>query len=562
MKKFITTFLVAISAASLRAQLPCETVLLVNTNSLDSLKIANNYIKMRAIPLNNVIYLGVDGDKAEISHADFTAKIWEPANAELKKRGIDSQVSAWVYSASFPFRVKNPTEPTSVPEGGLVSKDLSITGLTFMRNRLPNLQKISDNAITVMDFSPLFRGPGENPKIQTQATGSFDRFTAGLKEKMPLPSMMLGYTGERGNSVDEVLLSLELGVAGDSTMPNSGINFVKTVDKARSTPREWQFGPTQLELAQKMIEATTTTNFPANSPNVMGLMTGQANLNVKAMPNFHPGAVADNLTSWSAMFDNAGQSKCSDWIRAGATATAGTVTEPFAIWWKFPHARFFSHYASGCTIIESFYQSILNPTQTLLIGEPLCRPWRKKFNIVVDGYPTKPISEKVTISAKCQPQINGPVVKYTFYIDGKIVKAESPSFIYQIDPTTLSDGFHELMVTAKVNLPVNHGTQAQGGFIVNRFNQMPVVTGVDQPEPGVIGVKFAVPENQSPKTVRLYCGNRLVDEVEYSKEKSLKFDEKTVGEGPNTIQVAAIYEDGKEVRSAPIGFEIKFAEPE
>ena len=205
---------------------------------------------------------------------------------------------------------------------------------------------------------------------------------------------MLGYSGERGNSVDEILRSLENGVSGDSMMPKGGINFVKTTDSARSKPREWQFGSTQLELAQKMIEATTTTNFPANAPNVMGVMTGQVGVNPKIMPNFHPGAMAEHLTSWAAMFDRPEQGKCSEWIRAGATATAGTITEPFAVWWKFPHARFFTHYANGCTIIESFYQSILNPTQTLLLGDPLCRPWRKKFGISVNGFPTAPITKK------------------------------------------------------------------------------------------------------------------------------------------------------------------------
>ena len=184
MKKLTSILFTGISAICANAQLPCETVLLVNTNSLDSLKVANHFIKMRAIPAQNVVYLGVDENKAEMSHDDFSKKIWEPANAEIKKRGIESQISAWVYSAGFPFRVKNPTDTSANPEGHLVSKDLSITGLTFTRNTLPKIQKISEKASTVAYFSPLFRGPGENPKIPTQATGSFDRFQAGLKDKM------------------------------------------------------------------------------------------------------------------------------------------------------------------------------------------------------------------------------------------------------------------------------------------------------------------------------------------------------------------------------------------
>lgn len=531
---------------SANALLPSETILLVNTNSLDSLKIAAHFTALRKLPQQNIIYLGLDESQPQISQDQFTKQIWDPVQQELQTRGLDDHVLAWIYSAGFPFRVKTP--PCA----------LSITGLTFTRNTVPEWKKIQNNW-TNFALSPLFRGPSTNPKMLAQGTGSLDRFKAGLKDKMPIPAMMLGYTGKNGNTVDEVLAALKNGVKGDHTRPSSGVQFVKTDDKHRSIPREWQFSPVQLELAQRGIEATTTTNFPAHATRQWGLMTGAAHVSADKMPEFVPGAMADHMTSYAAMFDKNDQTKCSEWIRAGATATAGTVIEPLSIWYKFPHARFFTHYSRGCTILESFYLSLLNPTQTLCIGEPFCRPWRFAFGVGLVGFPRTPIAEKTTVTALCKPTVPGRPMKYAFFIDGRQVQPESPQASFRIDPTELNDGYHEFCVSAKVDLPVDHGTHALGGFIVNRNNQTPKITGLKELGGQEIAVTFALPTDTAPKKVRLYTGSWLLAETNDIKNAPLSFNEKTIGEGPHTVQIAAIYTDDKEVRSAPLPFSIVFS---
>lgn len=539
--------LVLISAALFaQAQLPCETVLLVNTNSQDSLKIAAHFAAMRKMPQQNVIYLGLDENQHQITQPAFSEAVWEPVQQALKTRGLTEHVLAWIYSAGFPYRIKTSQEK------------MSITGLTFTRNVVPEKKKVG-SVSTALYFSPLFRGPGINPDIPAQGTGSLDRFKQGLGANMPIPAMMLGYTGPNGNTVDEVLTSLQNGLKGDHTRPQDGIHFVKTGDQHRSLPREWQFSPVQLELAQVAIEAATTTNFPVHAQKQWGLMTGQSHVVTEKMPSFVPGAVAEHMTSFAAKFDTTDQTKCTEWIRAGATATAGTVTEPYSIWWKFPHARFFTHYARGCTVLESFYQSLLNPIQTLCLGEPFCRPWRFGFGVGLIGFPHAPISEKTTVTARCQPSIAGRPMKYAFFIDGKLMQAESPSPSFRIDPESLSDGYHELCVVAKVDVAVNHGTQAIGGFMVNRKNRTPKITGLQELGNQQIGVPFETAPENPPARVRLYEGIRLLAEAAYSPDTLLRFHEKTVGEGPHTVQVAAVYADGAESRSAPVPFTISFA---
>jgi hypothetical protein len=527
------------------AQLPCETVLLVNTNSQDSLKIAAHFADMRGVPPQNVIYLGADESKVEISHDDFTTQIWEPVQRELKARELEGHTLAWIYSAGFPVRINTG------------AKKMSITGLTHSRNVVPENQKLG-NTTDMVYFSPLFRGPGDKPQIPPQGPGSLDRFKAGLKSNMPIPSMMLGFTGKNGNSVDEVLTSLQNGVRSDSTHPKGDIYFVKTKDKPRSFPREWEFLFVRPELEKRGFKASIVTNFPDRAEGVLGLMTGQSNVVPDKLPGFVPGAMAEHMTSFAAAFDQQAQSKCSEWIRAGATATAGTVTEPYSIWWKFPHARFFTYYASGCTMLESFAQSLLNPAQTLCLGEPFARPARVGFKLDLKGLSRFPLTARTTIAAVCQPQISDRPMKYAFFVDGKLVQAESANPLFKIEPADWSDGFHYLCAVAKVDLAVHHGTQGIGGFMINHKNRTPAITGLKELGNQQIEVPFSLSAESAPKMVRLYCGSRLLAASAYP-GASLSFNERTIGEGPHTIHVAAVYEDDVEVASVPVPFQIAFA---
>ena len=52
-----------------------------------------------------------------------------------------------------------------------------------------------------------------------------DRLRVGLGSSMPLPSMMLGYTGEGGNTIDTVLSVLERGKLSDHNGLRSGFIF-------------------------------------------------------------------------------------------------------------------------------------------------------------------------------------------------------------------------------------------------------------------------------------------------------------------------------------------------
>jgi uncharacterized protein (TIGR03790 family) len=360
MLKQIRILVLCLLAGAASAQMPHRLVVLVNENSQDSKKAANMFAALHGVPGGNLIYLdlpeSIVAGRAECSPEEFRTLIYEPAQKTIEERGLNEQIVAWVYSVDFPIRVV--TSPND-------RQQMSVMGLTFTRGKVPALDTMEKGLFG----SPLFAGPAKEggPKNPPR---SFDVLSASLKDKMPLPSMMLGYIGDGGNDMATVLRCLENGVRAKQSGPIHPVEFIQTDDKARSGPREWQYAAAKAELTLRKVPVTIYTNTPPAQTDLLGVMTGAADIKPESFGTFAPGAFGEHLTSWSADFQKR-QSKCTEWLKAGATVTAGMVTEPYNVWTKFPHARFFVHYASGCSAMESFYQSIASPVQVLLLGDPL-----------------------------------------------------------------------------------------------------------------------------------------------------------------------------------------------
>ena len=373
---------VATTAAAL---CPHEVLVLANDESLDSVLVAKTFMRLYGVPERNLVRLAVPEAAVQsgvISPETFTELIWEPARRAVEERGLQGQILAWAYSCDFPFRVK--TDP-----------QLSITGLTFLRNRLPeDMQVVAQAAYR----SPLYAGPWQNDANAVPPSRTFDRLHASLLDDMPLPAMMLGWTGVRGNTVDEVLDMLERGRASDGTRPSAAYMFA-TNTNIRSIAREWQFPGAVRALAALGAKARVTDAFPKDG-RTAGLMTGRESLPDSQL-EFAPGAFADHLTSSAAEFHASNQTKLSEWIRRGATASAGTVIEPKAYWQKFPAAALFLHQRRGCTMIESIYLATVCPLQLLPVGDPLASPWAERPHPRIEGNPadSKPLAEP----SRCAP---------------------------------------------------------------------------------------------------------------------------------------------------------------
>jgi hypothetical protein len=123
---------------------------------------------------------------------------------------------------------------------------------------------------------------------------------------------------------------------------------------------------------------------PVSRDDVLGTTIGTAFFGwASTQSKLVPGAIGDNLTSLGGEMDTGNQTKLTEFLRYGAAAASGTVTEPYSIQAKFPHPTIHASYAIGLTCAEAFYSSVLGPYQLLIGGDPLCQPFVKppKFDL-------------------------------------------------------------------------------------------------------------------------------------------------------------------------------------
>ncbi len=429
-KYLVIAVILVLSAAPVAGIGPHEVVVLVNAGSSDSVEVAKKYCRMRDIPANNVVRLnlpeGMGTKKSMISREAFTRHIWAPARRKIKKKGIGDTAVAWIYSVDFPTKIGTQIQ-------------MSLHGLTFTRNRVPSDVEIKEGRYESPLFAGLKRAPGKAYRSQT-----FDVYREWLGDSMPLPVMSLGYTGERGSTKAAVLDCLDRGRESDYTSPSGTVYFVKQ-DDIRSKCRHWQFGPVADELRGLGVKARITHSFPSGAEDVIGLMIGKANVDPGNITAYRPGCMAEHLTSAAGIFSGAGQTKLTEWIDAGATASAGTVTEPYSIWRKFPAARFFVHYAAGCTVIESLYQSIFSPLQIMLVGDPLASPWSTRGRIKFEGLPEDEAAGLLEIKSAASDEDDSHYGRYLYLLDGRPIGSGRE---FSFDTRKVKDGFYKLRIVA------------------------------------------------------------------------------------------------------------------
>ena len=409
---------------------PHEILVLANADSEDSVEVARQFMQARHVPEVNLVRLSMPKALGQASAGlkpeAFTRLIWQPACRQARERGIDDHILAWVYSVDFPVRI------TTQPE-------MSIQGLTFLRNRLPDPREVEKGTYA----SPLFAGP-RNAVGRAHESQTFDVLHRWLRDEMPLPSMMLGVTGKRGNTMAAVLECLQRGVAADGTKPKATV-FLGKSPNVRSTCREWQYGVARRDLFQLGVRTEVVRKLPRQATDIIGILMGAENVSPPRR-GYLPGCVAEHLTSASAVFHSDHQTKLTVWIEAGATASAGAVTEPYANWKKFPCAHVFVHYATGCSIMESFFQAIRCPLQILLVGEPLAAPWAEKATLQIDGLSNGALSG--TVTCRADVAVENPSSHYgriVWLVDGRTA-AEGRRFEW--DTTTVPDGAHTVRAVA------------------------------------------------------------------------------------------------------------------
>jgi uncharacterized protein (TIGR03790 family) len=194
------------------------------------------------------------------------------------------------------------------------------------------------------------------------------------------PAMMLA-----GTSSQAVFDLIDRGVAADHAFVSGTADLVISTDSVRSVrAQEFEaiagsWTPGDLGLDVKLVDNSQSTvdqGALEDAGAVMVYLIGLADVAGLATNQYLPGAVGDSLTSFGGVLSGTGQTTVLDWLGAGLTASAGTVREPCNFVQKFSNPLvLIPEYASGSTVVESYWKSVQWPGEVLFTGEPLARPW-------------------------------------------------------------------------------------------------------------------------------------------------------------------------------------------
>jgi len=306
-----------------------------------------------------------------------------------------------------------------------------------------------------------------------------------------LLSVVLAVTKGRGTSLSEAIDILKRAAQADGTGRPATFYFSNSTDVRATTrfPLMPVAAVTLRQLGHKVI--IDQESLPKNQLNLMGAMLGTPNYDWPlTLNNLLPGSIAENLTSVSGVLhEAASQTSMVELLRGGAAGTSGTVTEPYALQFKFPTALMYAYYAAGTTLAEAFYLSVESPYQLLIMGDPLCRPFGSErdeaFSISDEASTGNVFSMRVNFKRPFKVAVTN-VSRLELYFAGRLAMVGKPAEAIRINTIGLPPGCHEVNVIAVSNHPLQMKT------IRSTF----VVIG-DEAKCPTLEAKWAEPSNEN-----------------------------------------------------------------
>ena len=382
-----------------------NVIVVVNQNSTNSVQLGNDYCEQRGVPPQNVLRMtGWTNGTIQWGLSDFQTFLRDPLLAMLASRGLTNQAEYVLLSMDIPYTVADGDSYNSTTSA-LFYGFKTNTPIPLPPQCLPPTCSLPDASSNSYAFSEL---PFPEAPPNTAATNSF-------------LAMML-----TDNTLAGAELIMSRGVASDSTFPTQYVYLAKTGDAARNV-RFVEFDNAILAARVRDDNALVWTNTSSTSfTNLLGLMTGLA---VLSLPNnaFVPGAVGDSLTSYGGAIigDSGGQTTLLAFLNAGAAGSYGTIIEPCNYTQKFPNPLDYFYQNRGFSLAEAYYQSLQNPYQGLLVGEPLsapfARPGTADWSSLTNGTVLSGLAGlNLTFTAAAT---NQPLARVDLFLDGSYLQS-------------------------------------------------------------------------------------------------------------------------------------------
>jgi hypothetical protein len=214
---------------------------------------------------------------------------------------------------------------------------------------------------------------------------------------------------------------IDRGVASDGTFPTQTVWLAKTTDWARNVRYlEFDNAIFDARVAGDFSILRTNSDSPYGLTNLAGYLTGLYQFNISSNV-YVLGAIADSLTSYGGLILQPNDhTTLLAFLGAGAVGSYGTVVEPCNWLQKFPSPQDYFYQARGFSLAECYYQSLVNPYQGLIVGEPLAAPFARPPDGAWVNLPANNVLSGITnLMLQCTASVlNRPIQQVDLFLDG------------------------------------------------------------------------------------------------------------------------------------------------
>ncbi|MGD9780795.1 MAG: TIGR03790 family protein [Kiritimatiellia bacterium] len=373
---------------------PFNVLVVVNTNSADSVELGAYYAEKHGIPSHHVCSVGIATNLATLTTNEFYALLRNPITNHIVANGLSGQIDYLVLCQEFPTRINNAQ---------------GISASLFYGPRYGG---------TYGCYPPTSSTSNEYYRAE-RAFRSADGWSS--------TNGFVAFHLISSNLATSKLV-VDRGAAAQSSFPSAAIYLYMLGDQARGI-REQLFANTQFTFSA-LPGLPASCVFPplyellSGKTNVVGYHDGYPSIFdwVRTNNVWMDGAYADHLTSYGGTIPPVGQSTVLDWMQIGATASFGTVNEPCAYLEKFPDPLMGFFYARGFTIGEAYAMSVLAPYQGLFAGDPLAAPFAAPPAMTVTSpVPYQIVAGTVPVQVSAAAHSNGvPAARLDLYLDERL----------------------------------------------------------------------------------------------------------------------------------------------
>jgi len=568
---------------------PHNWLIVYDPSDADGVAIARHYQEARLIPESNLVAWNFPRRSSTSPSLEATiqaSEAWdlvEHLRTTMAERGIFDQIHGIALTGNAPIGVELTVFLNGV--------DASMTTwLAFSKDATDQI----DLEQRVQEDNNAFRNLRMSgaPPIEMRSDKVFEGEWLGSPTvRRYTMSQHLGFTGINGNRVDEVVEMIDRSIAADGLSPRGTVYWPlnpNTRSKLREgqadlVESEWQglgldyhifgqsFGGGAFFVPEGKGGAPGTQ--PVSERAVNGAIVGKEAFDIFEDPSIYlPGSIAEHITSFGAQIGEKlsfGQTRCTEWIRAGASGTSGTIVEPGATDARFPHSRIHSFYQMGCTLGEAFFLTINNPFLTLVLGDPLTQPYAQIPEVSITGVTEgQSVSGMLSVAVTTgstpdlEPQldlvVDGRVVAVGSVLDP--VDASRVPGGFEIDTTSLTEGWHEIRVVGYASNAVR--SQGFDAVSVRVDNSS---AGIFLTGPGTIdygsdlGVTVSPIGLSSVDRIELRTLGRSVAQLPPA-GGSIQIPATVFRrDGSNHLYAVAVLSDGSEISSDPLKIDVFWA---